>query len=382
MNSCSSSEVVIVQRRLTHYRVPLFQSLRHCLQQDGVRLRLLHGEPTCEDSSKQDEGNLDWAESLPALDILGGRLTWQPYGARTTSADLVIVTQENRFLYNIWALTGGRACGRPRRIAFWGHGANLQARNPDGLRERFKRKLTQRVDWWFAYTSLSVELVRRNGFALERITNVENAIDTRALTTDCSSVTHAELDAARRRLRLQGARVGIFMGSLYEQKRLPFLLESGARIAQRVPGFTLLVLGDGPQRPLIEEAMRTRPWLRHLGMQKGRDKALALRLAEVMLNPGMVGLGILDAFAAGLPLVTTDCRIHSPEIAYLRSNENGIMTEYSLEAFVQAVAALLEDEGERRRLGANAHESAAHYTVENMVQRFRAGIHGALQIPA
>ncbi len=94
----------------------------------------------------------------------------------------------------------------------------------------------------------------------------------------------------------------------------------------------------------------------------------------------MVGLGVLDAFTAGLPLVTTDCRIHSPEIAYLRSGENGLMTANSVEAFAQAVVGLLENEPERRRLGANAQSASSQYTIENMAQRFRAGIHGALQI--
>ncbi len=380
LNPRSRPEVVIVQRRLTHYRVPLFDKLRAGLDADGVRLRLLHGAPTAEDATKHDEGRVDWAEPLPATDLLGGRLCWQPYGAPTANAELVIITQENRFLYNLWALSAGRARGHPRRIAFWGHGANLQSRNRDSWRERFKRFWALRVDWWFAYTAMSVELVRRDGFAPERITNVENAIDTRTLAADCASVTGADLEAARRRLGLQGARVGMFMGSLYEPKRLPFLLDAGAQLAARVPGFTLLVSGDGPQRAIIADAARTRPWLRQLGMQKGRDKAVALRLSEVMLNPGLVGLGILDAFTAGLPLVTTDCRIHSPEIAYLRSGENGVMTPNTLEAYVEGVAALLGNEAERRRLGVNAQSAANHYTIENMAQRFRSGIHGALQL--
>jgi len=101
-----------------------------------------------------------------------------------------------------------------------------------------------------------------------------------------------------------------------------------------------------------------------------------------MLCPGGVGLGILDAFTAGIPIVTTNCPGHGPEIAYLRSGENGLMTEDSLEAYVRAVVALLQYEDERRRLGVNAQHVASHFTIENMAQRFRGGIHGALRVPA
>lgn len=351
------------------------------LEADGLRLRLLHGDTTSKEATKKDEGHLDWAERLPARDFAGGRFSWQPYGAQTAGAALVIITQENRFLYHLWALSAGRWLGRPRRLAFWGHGANLQTASPNSARERFKRYWTRRADWWFAYTALSVELVRSTGYPAQRITNVENAIDTRALLRDLASITAAELAAARRRLDLDGMRVGLFMGSLYGPKRLPFLLEAAERIVRRQPGFRLLLSGDGPQRPYVEEAARARPWLRVLGMQKGRDKALALRLAELILNPGMVGLGILDGFAAGVPLLTTDCRIHSPEIAYLHSGVDGLMTPDSVEAYAAAAERLLTDEAERSRLAGNAHTAGARYTIENMAQNFRVGIRAALELP-
>jgi glycosyltransferase involved in cell wall biosynthesis len=376
MPAAPRPEVVIVHRHLTHYRVPLFEALRAKLQSDGIALRLLHGTPRRAEARKRDTGHLDWAEALPLRYWLGERVCWQPFGRQAGGADLVVVTQENALVYNYWALTGGRHAFP--RIAFWGHGANLQSRAPGGLRERFKRYWINHVDWWFAYTGMSVELVRRAGFPPGRITDLENAIDTQALDAACRALGGDELEAARREFGLQGARVGLYLGSLYEEKRLPFLIETADRLAQRLPDFRLLVVGDGPQRPLVEQAARSRPWLRYLGARQGRDKALALRLADVVLNPGLVGLGILDAFTAGLPMLTTDCGLHSPEIAYLRQGVNGVMTADSIDAYAAAALALLEDPAARGLLGEQARAAGAHYTIENMAQRFRSGIHAAL----
>ena len=374
-------EVVIVQRRLTHYRAPLFVHLRALLEAQNIKLRLLHGMSTKAEAAKADGGNLPWAERLPTTYWFGGRFCWQPFGAKTSNADLVIITQENRLLYNLWALLVGRPIGRPKCVAFWGHGANLQADDRNVWRERFKRALIKQVDWWFAYSNLSADLVRAAGFPVSRITILNNAVDTRALAQQCDEISEAEISSARDRLDLKDAHVCLFLGSLYEEKRLPFLLEVGENIFQRNPLFRLVVCGDGPQRQLVERAARLRPWVRFLGMQQGRDKAIALRLADLMLNPGLVGLGILDAFVAGIPLITTDCRIHSPEIAYLVSGENGVMTANTVAAFSDTVIHLLQDERERRRLGGNARSTAAHYTIENMAQRFRDGILSALQTP-
>ena len=65
-----NGEVAIVQRRLPHYRVPLFEQLRERLQADGIRLRLLHGEPT---EAEQRGAVLGPVKSLKREGQLGGQ---------------------------------------------------------------------------------------------------------------------------------------------------------------------------------------------------------------------------------------------------------------------------------------------------------------------
>jgi glycosyltransferase involved in cell wall biosynthesis len=100
-----------------------------------------------------------------------------------------------------------------------------------------------------------------------------------------------------------------------------------------------------------------------------------------MLNPGAVGLGILDSFAMGLPMVTTDCKIHSPEIAYLDPGRNGIITENSLGAFTEQVEKLLVNPGLRQKIAEEGMKDSSQYLLENMVQKFSEGIIDALNAP-
>ncbi len=375
MSSDARSEVAIVMRRLPEYRLALFEALRKLLMADGVDLRVLHGEPSAQEASRDDEGRLQWAEQLPTRYFFDQRLCWQPVAARTRSTKLLIIGQQDRPGYNLWAMLPGR----PQRYALWGPGVAELGNTPPSWGERFCRSLAFRANWWFTSTEGGADLLRRQGFARDRITNLENASDTVSLAQRLHAVTTAQIDSGRRRMGLKGARVALFLGALSEEKRLPFLLQAAEQVLHRVPGFRLLVAGDGPLRPMIEQASQSRPWLRFLGRRQGHEKALALRQSELMLCPGGVGLGILDAFTAGIPIVTTSCPGHGPEIAYLRSGENGLMTEDSMEAYVRAVVALLQYEDERRRLGVNAQHVASHFTIENMAQRFRSGIHAALR---
>lgn len=366
--------VSIVQRRLTDYRVPLFVRLRERLADHGIVLRLYYGDGTPDEVKKGDAGSISWASRLATTYAFGGRVCWQPFGRAVRGSSLVIVTQENKLIANLLPVLGLRSY----RLAFWGHGANLQSRAPDGLLERIKRQTTCRVDWWFAYTGQSVRLVTSQGFPKARITNLENAIDTGELRRLVDSVSEADALALRRSLRAGDGKILLFIGSLYDDKRLDFLVHAVAQLSERMPGVVLVIAGDGPLRGQVEAWAAQYSWVRYVGRQTGAKKAALLKIADVVANPGLVGLGILDGFVAGVPMLTTDCGLHSPEVDYLVSGDNGLMTSNDLSAYADALVRVLGSDTERARLAAGASAAGRHYTIENMARNFEQGVLGAL----
>ncbi len=378
LNQVNPRKVVIVQRRLTHYRVPLFEQLRTRLIAEGVDLQLVYGDPTATERLKNDDGFIDWAIHAPCRYFLGGHICLQNFQQQAQDADLVIITQENKLLYNLIALF----IKRPKRLAFWGHGRNMQALKKQAILELFKKRTTLQVDWWFAYTQLSKDLVEMQGFSSDKITDLENTIDTKSLAAQLATVGNDELLSLRDEMGLATGRTALFIGSLYNEKRIDFLIEVAVLVASKLPGFCLIVVGDGPQRDLVEAASKAHACINYVGSKNGIEKARLLCVADIMMNPGLVGLGILDSFLAGIPMVTTDCGLHSPEIAYLKNNENGLMTANTLETYVDAVTAVLDQDALRTRLSQGARDSAAHYTIENMTENFVKGILQCLELTA
>ena len=366
----SDVRVVIVERQLLHYRAAFYERLRDLLRLDGVELQLLVGKGTPAEEQRRDEVVVRWATPIATRYFFNGAFCWQPFGAYARDADMVIVAHENKMLYNLWLIF----FNRPKRIAFWGHGANMQSSKPNGLKERFKRWTVGKVDWWFAYTESSANLVKLAGFAGKRITVVENAVDTEKMRAECAGVTREDGLRLRLSLGLEGGPIGLFVGSLYREKMLGFLLEAAHLIRQRVPGFSLLIVGAGPQQDEVALATKGFPWIRCLGPLRGKRKSEVLMLADVMLNPGLVGLGILDSFASGRPMFTTNCGLHSPEISYLSNWKNGVMTPMNPKIYAETVSEVLQHPEmiEILRLGALA--SASKYTLENMACRIRDGI--------
>lgn len=368
---------MLVERRLTHYRVPLFERMRSRLADHDIEFTLLVGTGTPEELEKRDGGHLPWATPLPTRYVFSGAVCWQPFGDHLRDVDLVIVNHQNKLLYSQWVLW----TSRDFRLGLWGHGRNMQARSPDGLRERFRRWSLSRADWYFAYTQITVDAVADTGFPLTRITNLNNTLDTAAPCRDRDSLSPDEVDSLKRDLGIAGKPVGLFIGSLYADKRLDFLFEACQRVRQRLPAFQWMIVGDGSEREKVQGWAAAYEWVHWVGARHGRDKVRYLECADLMLNPGAVGLGIIDSFVHGVPLVTTDCGIHGPEIAYLRPGENGVMTLNDVAAFAAGVSALLSDPTALTGMRQACLACAREYSLDNMASHFVEGMLQALAAP-
>lgn len=369
-------KLLAIQRRLTHYRVPFFETLRRELANRGVELVLACGQGTSEEQQKNDQGSLNWSHTLSTRYLAGGRLCLQPFGELARDANMLVVTAENKLLNNLLYQFGHPTM----RVALWGHGANLQG-NPNSWRERFKAKVACRADWWFGYTEMSRPLITRNGFPDERISILNNSVDTSEMQSHLDSLQPNDGELWRQANGIGSGPVGIFLGSLYTEKRIDFLLQAARAIRQELPSFELVLVGAGPQRDLVEAFCAANPWAHYLGTRNGLEKVRALAACDVMLNPGLVGLGILDSLVCGLPMTTTNCGLHSPEIAYLNPGKNGLMTPNDMGAYVQASLDLLRNPLAREKFAAGCRASGREYSVANMARNFADGVQGCLAAP-
>lgn len=368
--------VVILQKSVPHYRIRFFDLLRDNLAHQGIRLDVVYGDGLPEELSKDDLDRLEWGAFVPnrMLRTPIGAFVWQPVVEQLRGADLVIVEHAAKLAVN-YLLHLRRIVGGPR-LAYWGHGRNFQEHH-DGM-ETVKRFLARHVDWWFAYNERSVEVVRGFGVVADRITNVQNAIDTRELRRLRTDVSPAVLRKTERELGPTSA-LCVYAGGLYSHKRIEFLLEAAERIRGSRPDFRLAIIGGGPDRAIVDEAARTQPWVLPLGPMFGEQKVAVFAHSRLQLMPGLVGLGILDSFALGVPLVTTNIDTHSPEIAYLEPGVNGVVTVDDVAMYADTVLRLLDDEEVRSRLVGGALRSAEAYTIEAMVERFAAGVRSAIE---
>jgi glycosyltransferase involved in cell wall biosynthesis len=109
--------------------------------------------------------------------------------------------------------------------------------------------------------------------------------------------------------------VALFCGRMYAVKRLDFLMSAAERVRQEVPSFQLLLAGGGPDERIAKEAARDRSYVHFAGPVFGEKKRELFAISDLLVLPGLVGLGVVDAFHHAVPPVATTYPYHSPEFA-------------------------------------------------------------------
>lgn len=372
-------EVLVIQQQLKQYRLGLHQGLAEQLAAAGVRYRCAFSLPSHAEQQKGD--NLlapvaAWSDCISSWQWRG--LVWQ-CPSRWRHARVIVVEQANKHLFNWWLLLQlallPKWCWPQQRkptLLFWGHGYNHQ--RPTGFGEWLKKRCLGLPTAWLSYTESVTAYLISAGVPAARITTLHNSLDTRDFAAQVALFRQQKFAAepasymAKQQQQRPAPLVLLFCGSLYAEKQLPLLLAVTEALVDDGVVAKLIIVGDGPERTLVTDPPRA--WLDYRGACFGMDKARAYAEADLVFNPGLVGLAILDAFAAGLPMITTDFPGHSPEISYLRHEYNGLQLPMQRESLIRAITKLQQEPAKLRNLSAQAKASASHYSLENMVQNF------------
>jgi len=367
--------VLILYRFLPQYRVDFYNFLREELLKNNIELTLIYGKIKDSDDKKNDEIDLPWAiyREYKVFKILGHKVLWQPCMDKVRKSDLIIVEQANKLLINYILIILRRIPRINFKLAYWGHGANLQD-DPNSLKNRFKYLFIDKSDYWFAYTDSVKKFLIEKNVKKERIKVVNNAIDTKVLRQQYLNCSYSLVENMKKSLGITGEKIAIYSGALYDIKRISFLIDAGERIYQEIKEFNLVILGAGPDEFLVNDRCKKYSWLHYVGPKFGIDRIVYFKMADIFLLPGAVGLAILDAFATETPLITTDNRFHGPEISYLKNNINGVITGNSLKCYSDKVIELLHDKTKLKNLKREGLNYSNKYSKEDMVENFVTGI--------
>jgi len=161
-----------------------------------------------------------------------------------------------------------------------------------------------------------------------------------------------------------GARpIVLFLGRLAPKKGLDLLIPAFATVRERCPDAHLVLVGPdengyaGTLQRLVERHDLS-DCVTFAGLLAGEEKLAALRDADVWTLPSYAenfGVAVVEAMAAGLPVVISDRVDIHPEVT---ASATGLVVPCAVEPLAKALQRLLKDPDERVRLGRRAREMA------------------------
>jgi len=365
-------KVLIVQKSIAQYRQDFYFLLKDDLLKYDIELQIIYGKNKNQNALKNDEVDIEWATYIPSkiIKIWKIELVWQPILNKIRDKDLVIVESANKLLINYYLIIARKFL--KYKLGFWGHGRNLQ-NDMNSWQNKFKYLFLNKCDWWFGYTTGTKNFLRLRNFPLNRITVVQNTIDTNSLKIFYSNITKNEIFDLQNELGIGSSLTAIFCGALYPQKNFDFILETCYRVKNEIPEFQMIFIGSGIEAKKIIEASKTNEWIHYVGSKFGKERVKYFKTAHIQLMPYYVGLGIVDSFALETPLITTLNGNHGPEIEYLENGVNGITTNNNIDEYSQKVIDVLKNKT-YLDLIEGCKSSAIEITVEKMASNFKEGI--------
>ncbi len=275
------------------------------------------------------------------------RVAWRLARAlRQRGVEVVHAHQYTPFFYAALArpLVGGRI-----RVMFTEHGRHYPDVVSPLRRAANRLVLSHAAAAVNAVCEFSARALRENdGFSGHQVDVIENGIDVDRYATA------GDRDALRRRLGLDPRRRYVAcVARLHPVKDQATLLRAFAVIAATRADVDLLLAGDGPERGALQdlaakEGIQGRA--RFLGVR--RDVPDILKSVDIFALTSVseaASLTLLEAMAAGLPVVVTDVG-GNPEI--VRDGREGILVPRGdTAATAAALGRLLDNPQEAARLG-------------------------------
>jgi len=180
----------------------------------------------------------------------------------------------------------------------------------------------------------------------------------------------------RGKLGFKESFVVLFCGRIEPRKRLDVLLDLFSGPLADRKDMALAVVGPGLTPP-IAARMKRCPRVRYFGAVY--DPAACAEIfaaADVFCIPGHLGLGLVEAFFWGLPVLTMT-EEHAPEAYYLHPGENGFVCRDPAD-LARTLQRLASEPDLLEKLSRNAR---ATYESEAKLERMLAGYLKALEVP-
>ena len=299
----------------------------------------------------------------------------------------LVLGHEIKFVSSTVLLFLFRLMGRP--VVLWGHGRTNDYFKHDRsklgrwlghLVEWFKRRLIMTATGYMAYTERGADYVAEVGLPRDQITVLWNTIDIDEAIAASNAARALDRGDLRESYGLpRDSIVFMFIGRIYPPKRVDTLIETAKRLRSEANlDVEVVIVGSGPDEAELKTRYAGQTWCKFLGrVLEEPELGRIFRCADAIVLPGKVGLVVNHSFAHGLPVITREAEIQTPEVEYIKHGYNGMMLQGD-EGLYQGLREFATSPELRDRLATGVLETRSRLELDHMVMAFDEAVTKAL----
>lgn len=162
----------------------------------------------------------------------------------------------------------------------------------------------------------------------------------------------------------------ISVGRYEYQKGFEFLIQAWKKVAEEATDWTLHIIGEGSQRPLLtkkidELGLKNSVFLDGISPNLSKDYLSSSFAVFSSRYEGFL-MAIAEAESAGLPVISFDTPCGPKDI--IRNNEDGILVPMgNIELLSEKILLLIKNEERRKIMGEKAKENAKRFSKDKIM---------------
>ena len=344
--------VLFITDRVMHYQKETYTALEKQLQEQGVELWLLSGQ-----DAKRAVGRVGIKEPVVAheakfnfREYRVGTYTFRRYfDVVSKVAEIkpeVVINAAHSGNWSHWKISAQK-----KRLGFklvsWLCGYEF---HPGSLKSFLLDRFIPRYDYHLAYHSNARDYAMSHGARWDQVTVIHNTINEEKIAT--LPKTEARALVVGKHPEIGDRKMILFVGAVLAEKRVEVILQ--ALDIMRRNDAVLVLVGDGEHLPVIRQ------------LCDGRDDVVLtgsivegvgpyFDAAEMYVLPGTGGLGINEAMAHRLPIVSGFADGSADDLVV--DGENGFrLRESTPHELAEKMAVILDDPERAQRMGERSRQ--------------------------
>lgn len=299
-------KVLYIYGNLPAYRESFFTQLSSCLGQEDIEMKVLYGYITnkqTKQAAAREYKTQKFETKLNDLKILRlSRMMGLLDAVKEEKPDAVIF-QFNQTNLSEWKVL--RYC-RKNHIPYAIWGCNYTRADLKGwlvkLRNIIYKYVYRHASVCIPYGSLYHDFLVNLGMPKNKVITAQNSIDVESISASVSERTIESFSHKTTRV--------LYVGALAPQKRIESSIEAVAQLINEGEDLIYDIVGGGTQLEVLKDYLSAKPSkireriILH-GAKYGDELRYFFLHADVFFMPGTGGLGVNEAMAYGLPIIST-----------------------------------------------------------------------------